>query len=401
MLVLDLLWWVYVDRLLRRLGRAGRWLLGGFMCLQLGCLLLIIIGRHASDRADEWLPRPILADAYVWHFILLPIASVWMVGEVTARAIASLVRRLRPSSVCALDSTGTADPPPVASRRDLLRAAAFAAPPLLSFAATGRALSQLDDFRIRNFRLAIPALPEALDGLRIAHVSDIHIGGFAPDKLLRKIVDATNAMHADLVLYTGDLINHALSDLPVGLDLVHRLDARYGIFLCEGNHDLLESRAGFENALRQAGMPLLLNEQTMLSIRGADVQLLGLCWGFHGRVFPPPNPRSDQAIAQSMAVLLPQRRPEAFQILLAHHPHAFDLAADAGIPLVLAGHTHGGQLMAGPNVGFGPLMFRYWSGLYQKQSTSLIVSNGVGNWFPLRVNAPAEIGSITLHRAAS
>jgi predicted MPP superfamily phosphohydrolase len=100
-----------------------------------------------------------------------------------------------------------------------------------------------------------------------------------------------------------------------------------------------------------------------------------------------------------MQRLLSIKDPEAFPILIAHHPHAFDPAAEAGIPLTLAGHTHGGQLHLSPGVGFGPLMFRYWSGLYRKADAALVVSNGVGNWFPLRVNAPAEIVHITLRRA--
>jgi hypothetical protein len=86
---------------------------------------------------------------------------------------------------------------------------------------------------------------------------------------------------------------------------------------------------------------------------------------------------------------------------LAHHPHAFDAAAAAKIPLTLSGHTHGGQLMLSEQFGFGPAMFRYWSGLYRSGASQLVVSNGVGNWFPLRVNAPAEIIHITLRQAES
>ena len=100
-----------------------------------------------------------------------------------------------------------------------------------------------------------------------------------------------------------------------------------------------------------------------------------------------------------MDAVLAQQRGDAFPILLAHHPHAFDPAAAAGIPLTLAGHTHGGQLMLTNSIGFGPQMYRYWSGPYRKDDgASLVVSNGVGNWFPLRINAPAEIIHLTLRR---
>jgi predicted MPP superfamily phosphohydrolase len=105
---------------------------------------------------------------------------------------------------------------------------------------------------------------------------------------------------------------------------------------------------------------------------------------------------------QHFASTLPLvRKPDGgtFPILLTHHPHAFDVAADAGIPLTLAGHTHGGQLMLSDHIGAGSMMFKYWSGLYRRGNSALVVSNGVGNWFPLRINAPAEIVHITLRRA--
>jgi uncharacterized protein len=131
----------------------------------------------------------------------------------------------------------------------------------------------------------------------------------------------------------------------------------------------------------------------ILDVRGVPVQLLGLRWTrVHGQ-------GRDAAIGAEVRKLLEQRAREAFPILLAHHPHAFDAAAEAGMPLTLSGHTHGGQLMLNEQLGFGPAMFRYWSGLYERGPSKLIVSNGVGNWFPLRLNAPAEIVHLTLRRA--
>jgi predicted MPP superfamily phosphohydrolase len=118
------------------------------------------------------------------------------------------------------------------------------------------------------------------------------------------------------------------------------------------------------------------------------VQLLGTRWT-----------RGEERIRETVQEVLPLRDPAAFPILLAHHPHCFDYAASAGIPLTLAGHTHGGQLMLNERIGFGPLMFRYWTGMYEKAGSKLIVSNGAGNWFPLRTAAPAEIIQVTLRRA--
>src|SRR5437867_341138 len=199
-----------------------------------------------------------------------------------------------------------------------------------------------------------------------------------------------NETRADLVLLTGDLINDALADLDTGLELARALEARFGLAIIEGNHDLIENPAEFETRVKASGIPFLLDESTIISVRGVPVQLLGLSWT---RVYCEGR---DAAIASAVNKLLQKREQDAFPILMAHHPHAFDAAAEAGLPLTLSGHTHGGQLMVNEQLGFGPALFRYWSGIYTRGQSKLIVSNGVGNWFPLRMNAPAEIVHLTL-----
>jgi predicted MPP superfamily phosphohydrolase len=269
-----------------------------------------------------------------------------------------------------------------------------AAPAILSLGVTGFAAVQWNQFRVRRLTIPLPQLPPALDGLTIAQVSDLHVGVFTHGAILDKIVEATNQLRADLVLLPGDLINYALTDLPVGLAVVQRLVAPGGVFMCEGNHDLFENPAAFRERTRAAGVRLLVNESVIIPVRGVPLQLLGLRWG-SGSGDPHANSnRGDPAIAASMKELLVQKQPGTFPLLLAHHPHAFDFAE--GIPLTLSGHTHGGQIMLTEEIGFGPAMFRYWSGLYEKAGRALVVSNGVGNWFPLRVQAPAEIVHITL-----
>ena len=169
---------------------------------------------------------------------------------------------------------------------------------------------------------------------------------------------------------------------------------RYGVYLIEGNHDLIENGPEFERRVKNSGIPFLLDESIVIKIRGAPLQLLGLSW-------TRARENRDAAIATAVSHLLNQRQPESFPILLAHHPHAFDAAAAASVPLTLAGHTHGGQLMLNDEYGFGPALFRYWSGLYSKGASKLVVSNGVGNWFPLRVRAPAELLHLTLLRSGN
>jgi predicted MPP superfamily phosphohydrolase len=237
----------------------------------------------------------------------------------------------------------------------------------------------------------LPDLPPELDGLRIAVVADLHVGTFTNGPTVKRIVEATNRLDADLILLPGDLINNALADLSDALDAVDNMQSRFGSYLCVGNHDLIEDGAEFVRRVR-ARVPLLVNASRIIAIRGQHVQLLGLPWN-----------RDEVLISSSVHELARHLAPSAFPILLAHHPHAFDAAAAAGFPLTLSGHTHGGQLMLTEGIGFGPLLYRYWSGLYRKpgpNGATLVVSNGVGNWFPLRTGAPAEIIHLTLRSAA-
>jgi predicted MPP superfamily phosphohydrolase len=244
----------------------------------------------------------------------------------------------------------------------------------------------------------VPSLPAALDGVTIAHVADIHAGRFANGPILTEFAEATNALHADMVLFAGDLINDSLAYLDDGIAVMKKISGP--LALCEGNHDLIEDPDGFRSRVKASGLTLLIDEETTFQIRGVPVQILGMQWATDSKHL---TRNGEPGLVDSALRLRKLQDPAAFQILLAHHPHAWDYMS--GVPLTIAGHTHGGQLMVNERLGFGPMLFRYWSGLYTRRvglhgegRESLVVSNGVGNWFPLRTRAPAEIVRITLKR---
>jgi predicted MPP superfamily phosphohydrolase len=388
MLVLDALWWWLLARTTDN--GAARAVVGIFMGAQMLCLVAFAASRLLHARWERSFPKPAVSALFIWHFTGLGLFTV--IGIVALPAvIAAKIAKSHRSAAAVVSSQDRH----LWSRREFLGFAAAAAPPLFTLSLTSIALAQLNNFRVRRFNLPIAGLPPELDGLAIAQVSDMHVGRFTSGRVLDKMVATVNALEADLILLTGDLINDALIHLPHGLELVRQMRSRFGLFLIEGNHDLIENAGAFERRVKESDVPFLLDESAIVEIRGAPVQLLGLSWT---RVRGADR---DAAISGAVRKLLRQRKRDAFPILLAHHPHAFDAAADAGIALTLSGHTHGGQLMLNEKLGFGPAMFRYWSGLYQRGSSTLIVSNGVGNWFPLRVNAPAEIVHITLRARLS
>jgi predicted MPP superfamily phosphohydrolase len=377
--------------LLARLARRKRWryVVALFMMAQLLGLGWLLFGRFSQSGWDRFLPKFAIICIFLWHCLGLPLVLLLGLLVLPVLIIKAVVgffqRRASASSAPVEDSSAW-------NRREFVAFAAAVAPPLFTLSLATIALRQLQQFRVRRFILPIRALPPDLDGATIAQVSDMHVGRFTSGPVLREMVRVVNELRADLVLLTGDLINDALADLDQGIALVRAMEGRFGSYLIEGNHDLIENASEFERRIKGSGIPFLLDESTIVPVRGVPVQLLGLSWS-------RARQNRDEAIAHSVRQLLTQRQPGAFPILLAHHPHAFDAAAEGAVPLTLSGHTHGGQLMLNDQIGFGPALFRYWSGLYTKGENKLIVSNGVGNWFPLRARAPAEIVHLTLKRA--
>lgn len=401
--ILNLVWWWIADNRVRRQPRARRWriALAAFAIFQLAAFAWMFITRILGYR--EWEPALIMATVYIWHLIVLPLTVIAMLlGSIIRGVVGGLrwiSRRLprAPLPGASAPDVDPVDPPRGITRREMLTLSAAALPMLVTGGAVIRSAFQMREFRIRRIDVPLAQLPPELNGTRIAVVSDMHVGRFTHGRVLRDIADATNALNADLVMLPGDLIDFSLKDLDEAIDAVRRIESHQGLFLCEGNHDLFDSREGFERGVKSAGLPLLLNEAKTITIRGVPVQILGLMWG--RRRADAMADRHRTSIVDNMIQLEPLRQPDTFQILLAHHPHAFDAAAEAGIPLTLSGHTHGGQLMLTPRYGVGPVMFKYWSGLYRQRDSALVVSNGVGNWFPIRTSAPAEILDVRLTKA--
>lgn len=419
-------WWASA-RLLRK-GNA-RWpyrlALHLFMAFQLVAELVLILGRANDQNVDRIMVLPIMIETFIWHFMLLPVAIVHLVllgGEGIYRLCryiqkrrAFAVKPSAPTPVHASDPSAATTVPPVetpptnddqapllsVSRRQFLASAIAFAPPVTSIICSTIASQQIQNFRVRHITVPLPQLPKELDGMTIAHLSDTHVGRFSNGKVLHKIADVTNSLKADLVAVTGDIINDSLRWMPEAIEMFQRIDGP--VYLCEGNHDLIDDAFEFRTQMKAVpDVHLLINETRTIMLRGVPLQVLGLRWDSPDR-HNKERYRREFTLNRVTGQLLKMANPDLFQIMLAHDPHAWDHAPQ--VPLTLAGHTHGGQIMLNEDLGFGPMIFRYWTGLYTRQATernpqsSLVVSNGVGNWFPLRISAPAEIVHLTLKRA--
>jgi predicted MPP superfamily phosphohydrolase len=232
--------------------------------------------------------------------------------------------------------------------------------------------------------VCMPQLPPELDGLRIAQVTDLHMTGQLTGAFFEVAVARVNRWQPDLVAITGDLVDDPQCIAWISTTL-GRLQGRYGVYAILGNHDQrLQDVAQLRRALTDCGIEDLGSRFATREMRGIRVLLAGNeCPWF------PPEPDLDPA----------RCRAAAFSILLSHSPDQLPWARRHGFRLMLAGHTHGGQIrfpLIGPVVCPSRYGVRYASGLFDRPPTLLHVSRGLSGVQPLRLHCPPELTLLEL-----
>jgi uncharacterized protein len=245
--------------------------------------------------------------------------------------------------------------------------------------------------QVVSVAVPLPGLPAALEGFRIVQISDIHVGPTIKQKYLQAIVDRVNALDADVVAITGDLVDGSVAELRAHVAPLAKLRARHGVFFVTGNHEYYSGVHGWVTELQRLGIRVLHNEHVVLQHQGASLVLAGVP-DYTGHHFDPAH-RSDPVAALEGAPA------NATRVLLAHQPRTAPAAAAAGFDLQLSGHTHGGQFL--PWTFFVPLQQPYTAGLHQLGRLSIYVSRGTGYWGPpKRLGAPSEISELRLAPSA-
>lgn len=245
-------------------------------------------------------------------------------------------------------------------------------------------------------------LPKAFDGYRIVQVSDLHLGTLRAHKdVVRELVEKVNECHADLVVFTGDLVNYRAEEADAFVDILKGMRSRDGVISVTGNHDYaqyyqwespedsLADIRHLQNVQRQMGWKLLLNDHVLLHRGGSSIAVIGV----ENEGLPPFPALAD--LPQAMQGL----PPNIFKILLSHDPTFWrrKVLPATDIDLTLSGHTHGMQFKVG---GFSPASWFYdeWGGLYHDGQRALHVSLGAGEvMVPFRLGAWPEINVIELH----
>jgi len=247
--------------------------------------------------------------------------------------------------------------------------------------------NQILQLHVQRKTLCLPQLPSELDGLKIAHLSDLHMLGDLTEDFYHEVADATNELTPDLVCLTGDILERERC-LPWISDTLGRIEARHGKFFVLGNHELrLRNVQPLLDALISAGWTDLGSRCEALTINGAEILLAGneLPWfGCAPTLNVEPGTLS-------------------FRLLLAHTPDLYPWAKAHAFDLMLAGHNHGGQIRL-PWLGalISPSWYgwRYAGGLYHEPPTLLHVSRGIAAKHPIRLNCPPELALLVLRRGA-
>ena len=242
--------------------------------------------------------------------------------------------------------------------------------------------------RVRDVDVPIEGLPEALRGFTIAQVTDLHVGPTIRRPYVDAVVDAVNALDADVIALTGDLVDGHVGELAPHTAPLQRLTARHGAFAVTGNHEYYSGVTAWVGELRRLGVNVLMNEHVVIDHDGAPLLLAGVT-DFGAHHFHASH-RSDPQAALAGAPVDAHVR-----VLLAHQPASAPAARDAGFDLQLSGHTHGGQFFPWNH------FVRFWqpftAGLNRLGDLWVYVSRGTGYWGPpKRLGAPSEITRLRL-----
>jgi len=234
---------------------------------------------------------------------------------------------------------------------------------------------------VRNVTIAIPGLPQTAVGMRVALVSDLHIGSISTGEFCRAVVDLVNAQQPDLVLLLGDLSDGSVAQLGDDLRPLADLRATEGTFFVTGNHEFYFDPDGWLNFIPQLGIRVLANQ-------GVPVRGLWLA-GVHDIAGRPSGRGPD------MDAALTGRAAGQPAIMMSHSPNLVYDAVDRQVDLLVSGHTHGGQFY--PAAWIISATTPVLSGLKYFGSTQAFVTNGAGFWGPVaRLGAPPDITIATL-----
>lgn len=343
---------------------------------------------------------PIQIESHYWNFSWL--ASIFVVIFVFMLSIISIIV-LKPKKK-KIDVQKTKEEKPIPTRREFI-ATGFALG--LSIIAT-KSLADSNDVHnveITNNELWFSNLPDSFDMVRIAVLSDIHSSPFMEKNDVSYLVQRVNSLKADVIVLPGDFINNQKREIYPCVEALSDLRAPMGCYAITGNHDYFDSSINVVcNELEQIGVKVLRNQSLNLKKDNQSIIMLGL-----------DDPYLNSVGKYLLDGFTHEKELESmikgvdfdkdFILMLGHRPYRFDEYAQLGVDCMIAGHTHGGQIVladfGSTNLSFPAISTPYVKGKYQSNvsEAQLYVTRGVGSvGIPIRINCPPEIALLTLRK---
>lgn len=327
----------------------------------------IVFGPRREEEGHQWLLKAVPLVLFVltlfggpWILVIASIGLYWLIDRI----------RMQFRHGMPVSGTRTLDSETVRLRKAHI--------PFAWLRNLG-AHNDVYDIEITRHEVLVDALPESLDGYRIAFVTDTHVASFMRRGLYREVVEQVLRFDPDLVLLGGDFVTWR-RHIPLMAEVLDGLAARDGVYAVLGNHDYWSDRDGVIAALTAKGVEFVVNRSVTLR---PGLSLIGIDEVYRG------NPDLDAAFDGAAPV----------RIGLSHHPDIVDRMDDRRLDLLLCGHTHGGQIrfpLFGSVVVPSKHEARYASGFHRVGNVLMYVSRGIGAIPPLRILCRPEIATFVL-----
>ncbi len=388
----------YASQALRTL-QIGRWVLPTYWLICAVTLAFIYYQLSNEISVENEFFRTYAIGAYIMLFVFQSFLVLFLFSEDIFRIVRAIISFFNP------------DMGPVwASRRKFVSQLALGVAAVPTLGLLYGIFKGKYNYKVLRYTLTFDDLPDAFDGFQIAQVSDFHCGSFDNRARVQYGIDLVNKQQADVIVFTGDIVNNRAVELEPWKKILGTLSAKNGVYSVLGNHDYgdyypWDSEAAKADNLtdlvriqKEMGYQLLRNEHAILEKEGSQLAIVGVeNWGTGG--FKK---------AGDLNAALSGLDQKTFKILLSHDPSHWQVEVKEGnvrIPLTLSGHTHGMQFgIEIPGlIKWSPVKWRYpyWAGVYKENNRFLNVNRGFGFLaYPGRFGIWPEISVITLKKSA-
>ena len=320
-----------------------------------------------------------------WAMLQLLLLLAWPISKI----LAMLQRFLHGKAQATMPTSGQN----CMTRRSFLTRAAFFPPAAMTgINAVGLLDAELG-IVMRRMDMVYSMLPQSLHGLKIAHLTDVHLGPYVSVADLQKMLALLQKETPDIVAITGDFVDD-ISMLPAIQNALQPFVASVplGTWFCMGNHEYIRGAMPIRKMLNSCGVQILDNQNHQVAYNGGRLFIAGVDYPMGARMKTRPEDVEENLNAACKGIV-----PDSFTVMLAHHPDFLAGSFARKVGLTLAGHTHGAQVGWGGRSAF-EFLYPYMRGVYQSEGSIGYVSSGAGHWLPFRLNCPPEVSMITLKR---